>query len=77
MPTVIGKFAVDGTTLYGVGDSGTYRLDAHSEWELLSADVPDNILSLVVSNDRLYVGTHNHGMFHISLKERMDIANSF
>ena len=75
--TVIDKIAVDGTTLYGVGDSGTYRLDAHSEWELLSADVPDNILSLVVSNDRLYVGTHNHGMFHISLKEQMDIANSF
>ena len=77
MPTVIDKFAVDGTTIYGVGDSGAYRLDVHSEWELLSADVPDNILSLVVSNDRLYVGTHDHGMFHISLKEQMDIADSF
>ena len=77
MPTVIDKFAVDGTTIYGVGDSGAYRLDVHSEWELLSADVPDNILSLVVSNNQLYVGTHDHGMFHISLKEQMDIANSF
>jgi len=77
MPTVIDKFAVDGTRIYGVGDSGAYRLDAHSEWELLSADVPDSILSLVVSKDRLYVGTHDHGMFHISLKEQTDIANSF
>ena len=77
MPTVIDKIAVDGTTIYGAGDSGAYRLDAHSEWELLSADVPDNILSLVFSNDRLYVGTHDHGMFHISLKEQMDIADSF
>lgn len=77
MPTVIDKFAVDGTTIYGVGDSGAYRLNTHSEWELLSADLPNSIRSLVISNDRLYVGTYNHGMFHISLKEQMDIANSF
>ena len=77
MPTVINKFAVDGTTIYGVGDSGAYRLDAHSEWKLLAADVPDNILSLVISKDRLYVGTHDRGMFHISVKDHMDIANSF
>ena len=76
-PTIIDKFAVDGTTIYGVGDSGAYRLDAHSEWRLLSRDVPNNILSLVVNNDRLYVGTHDRGMFHISVKEHMDIANSF
>ena len=77
MPIVIDKFAVDGTTIYGASDSGAYRLDVHSEWELLSADVPDRIQSLVVSNDRLYVGTHSHGMFHISIKEQTDIANSF
>ena len=77
MPTVIDRLAVDGTTIYGIGDSGAYRLDARSEWELLSAEVPDNILSLVISKDRLYVGTHNSGMFHISVKEQMDIANSF
>ena len=78
MPTVIDKFAVDGTTIYGVSDSGAYQLDAYSEWELLSADIPNSpIISLVISNDRLYVGTHDHGMFHISLKEQMDIANSF
>ena len=77
MPTVIDRFAVDGTTIYGVGDSGAYRLDVHSEWELLSADVPNSIRFLVISNDRLYAGTHDDGMFHISLKEQMDIANSF
>ncbi|MYC76634.1 sigma-70 family RNA polymerase sigma factor [Candidatus Poribacteria bacterium] len=77
MPIVIDKFAVDGTIIYGVGGSGAYQLDARSEWELLSADVPDSILSLVISKDRLYIETHSHGMFHISLKEKMDIANSF
>ena len=76
--TVIDRFAVDGTTLYGVGDSGAYRLDPHGKWELLSSDVPNSpITSLVISNDRLYAGTYDHGMFHISLEARMDIANSF
>ncbi|MDE0396751.1 MAG: sigma-70 family RNA polymerase sigma factor [Candidatus Poribacteria bacterium] len=77
MPTVIDRFAVDGTTVYGVGDSGAYRLDAHSKWELLSSEVPSGIESLVISNDRLYVGTRDHGMFHISLEAQIDIANAF
>ena len=77
MPTVINRFAVDGTTVYGVGDGGTYRLDAHSKWELLSSEVPSGIESLVISNDRLYVGTRDHGMFHISLEAQIDIANAF
>ena len=77
MPTVIDRFAVDGTTVYGVGDSGAYRLDAHSKWELLSSEVPSGIESLVISNDRLYVGTRDRGMFHISLEAQIDIANAF
>ena len=77
MPTVIDRFATDSTTIYGVGDSGAYRLDTHGEWELLSSEVPNSIQSLVISNDRLYVGTRDHGMFHISLEEQTDIANSF
>ena len=78
MHTVIDRFAVDGTTLYGVGDSGAYCLDTHGKWELLSAEVPNSpIVSLIISNDRLYVGTYDHGMFHISLEAQMDIANSF
>ena len=75
MPTIIDRFAVDGTTIYGVGDSGAYRLDAHGKWELLSPEVPNGIQSLVISNDRLYVGTDDNGMFHISIEEQMDIAN--
>ena len=75
--TVIDRFATDGTTLYGAGDSGAYRLDAQGKWELLSAEVPNRVRSLVLSNDRLYVGTRYHGMFHISLTEQTHITNSF
>ena len=77
MPTVIDRFTVDGTTIYGISDSSAYRLDADSKWKLLSSEVPSRIQSLVTSNGRLYVGTRDHGMFHISLEEQMDIAKAF
>ena len=78
MHTVIDRFATDGTTIYGVGDSGAYRLVPRGKWELLTSDVPNSpIESLVISNDRLYAGTYYRGMFYISIEEQMDIANSF
>ena len=76
-PTVIDRFAVDGTTIYGIGESGAYRLDAHGKWKLLSSGVPSSVQSFVLSNDRLYVGTDDHSMFHISLEEQTHITNSF
>ena len=75
MPTIIDRFAVDGTTIYGIGENGAYRLAAHGKWELLSSEVPNSIQSLVISNNRLYVGTDDNGMFHISIEEQTDIAN--
>ena len=69
MPTVINRFTADSTTIYGVGDRGAYRLDAHDKWELLSSEVPSEIHSFVTSNDRLYVGTRDQGMFYISLEK--------
>ncbi len=69
MPTVINRVTADSTTIYGVGDSGAYRLDAHDKWEPLASEVPSEIHSFVTNNDRLYVGTRDQGMFHISLEE--------
>ena len=77
MPTVIDKFAVDGTTIYGIGDSGAYRLEAHGKWELLFAEVPSRIQSFVISSDRLYVETRHQGMFHISFTEIGDAEARF
>jgi RNA polymerase sigma factor (sigma-70 family) len=78
MPIIIEKFATDGTTLYGVGKNGAYRLDAAGDWDLISSEVPNgSIKSLVISNNQLYIATHSDGIFHISLEEQMDIANSF
>ena len=66
---VIERLAVDGTTIYGAGDNGVYRLEPEGEWKQVSPDVPGNVLALVVDRDKLYVATERRGMFHISLKE--------
>jgi len=66
---VIERLAVDGPTIYGAGDNGVYRLEAHDEWNQISPNVPGKVLALVVDRDRLYVATERRGMFHISLEE--------
>ena len=66
-PIVIDRFAVDGTTVYGAGDTGVYRLE--SEWQQISPEAPGKVISLIVSNDKLYIATEQRGLFHISLEE--------
>ena len=72
---VIDRFAVDGTTIYGAGDKGVYRLEAQGEWEQVSPEVPGKVLVLVANRDRLYVATQRRGMFHISLAEEGDAVS--
>lgn len=72
---VIDKFAVDGTTVYGAGDTGGYRLNTRKQWEQISSEVPDTISDLVIANDKLYSatdllsGAKEKGLFYISLEE--------
>ncbi len=66
---VIVKFAVDMTTVYGINDEGTYRLDAQNQWEKISSGTLGEVASLVVMNDRLYSASASDGIFHISLAE--------
>lgn len=68
----IDRFAVNGATLYGAGDTGVYSLDAHGEWKQIAPSAPGKVLSLVVHRDRLYMATERRGMFHISLAEEED-----
>ena len=66
---VVDRFAVDGVTVYGAGDTGVYRSDTRERWEQISPSVPDKVLSLVISNDSLYIATQQHGIFHRPLGE--------
>ena len=67
---VIDKFAVDGTSVYGAGDAGVYRLDDRRLSGQVFPSVPDKVLSLVVENGRLCLVTKYLGMFQISLEEK-------
>ena len=69
--TVINKFAVHHTSVYGADAAGIYRLDTRGKWEQVSASVPDKIVSLAVSNDRLYIATQQRGIFHIPLEAQL------
>ena len=72
---VIDRFAVDGSTVYGAGDKGVYRLDAQDKWKQISPVVPGKVLSLVIDRNRLYVATERRGIFHISLEENEYLVN--
>ena len=64
---IINRFAVDGSKVYGIGDAGVYHLDTHSRWKQISTDVPDEIRSLGITNDRLYSIVGRQGIFYTSL----------
>ena len=66
---VVDRFAVDGVTVYGAGDTGVYRSDTRGRWAQISPSVPDKVISLVISNDSLYIATQQHGIFHRLLGE--------
>ena len=69
---VINQFALDGTQVYGVGDTGVYRLETRGRWEQVSSEVPDVIRSLAVNNGRLYSAVKGRGISHIPLEEAAD-----
>ena len=62
-------FSVDGPRVYGVGDTGIYGLDADDRWSQLASEVPGEVVSLGIMNNRLYSATKNRGIFQLSLAE--------
>ncbi len=72
---VIDRFAVDSTAVYGAGDAGLYRLDTYGKWRQVLPSVPGKVISLVVSNNVLYIATDHGGLFHISLEEEWSKAS--
>ena len=66
---IIDKFVVDYSKVYGVGDSGVYRLDTHNQWKQISSEVPDKTTAFAILNNKLYSATEEQGILHISLEE--------
>ena len=66
---IIDRFAMEGSSFYGAGDKGVYSLSSRGRWEQILANIPDKVISLSASHDKLYIGTEKRGIFHTSLEE--------
>ncbi len=49
-------------------DTGIYRLESGT-WEQVVSEVPDDVTSLAVDGDTLYVGTQSNGMLHFNFEK--------
>lgn len=65
---IIDRFAMDRPNFYGAGDMGVYRLDSHGKWKQISSNIPDKVISLSASHDKLYIATEQSGIFHTSIE---------
>ena len=65
---IIGRLAVDGTTLYGVSKTGVHQLK-NGAWKEVASEVPERVSSLAVDGNVLYVGTQSSGVLHFNLNE--------
>ena len=67
-PLVIEKMAVDGTTVYGATAQQIYQLKENSNrWEPITPEVPNEIISLAVDGNTLYVGTRGSGVLRFTI----------
>ena len=62
-------FAVVGPKVYGAGDMGVYGLDTDGRWRQFASEVPGEVVSLDIINNKLYGATKDRGIFQISLAE--------
>ena len=73
---VIDKFAMDGTTVYGISDihahpaRRVYQLKKDTNtWKQVTPEIPNRVTSLVVEGKTLYIGTIGRGVLRFTLKE--------
>ena len=64
---IMEHLANDGNTLYGVKDTGIYRLESGT-WENVVSEMPESVTSLAADGKTLYVGTETQGMLHYTLE---------
>ena len=64
---IIDRFAVVGTTIYGISDIGAYRLDIGNQWKQVSSEALGETVDLAILNDKLYSAIKDRGIYHISL----------
>ena len=60
------RIVADGSTLYGVCDSGVYQVDNQTDtWKHIAPVPPHAATSLAVDGDTFYIGTKQNGVFRL------------
>ena len=60
---VMDRIAVNGTTVYGVCNSGVYQVDTQTNmWKQISPEVPYTVTSFTVNDNMFYIGTKHNGV---------------
>ena len=61
---IMDRIAVDGTTAYGVSDSGVYQVDTQtSVWKQIISELPHTATSFTIDGNTFYIGTKQNGVF--------------
>ena len=69
-PLIVGRFAVDGTTVYGTAKRKVYQLKEDSNtWQQVTPEIPYPVNCLDIDGNTLYVGTNGRGVLRFSLDE--------
>ena len=60
---IMDRIAVDGTTAYGVCDSGVYQVDSETNtWKQIIPELPHTVISFAVDGNTFYIGTKQNGV---------------
>ena len=60
---IMDRIAVDGTTAYGVCDSGIYQVDHRtSTWKQIIPELPHTPISFAIDGNTFYIGTKQNGV---------------
>lgn len=65
---IINQFALDSTKVYGIADTGVYRLDTSGHSEQIASEVPEGVDALAITNGRLYGAVQERGIFNMPLE---------
>ena len=68
---IMDRITVDGTTTYGVCDSGVYQIDNQaSGWQQIVPEVPHTTTAFAIDDDTFYIGTKRNGVFRFQRNDR-------
>ena len=69
-PIPMAQLAVNGAILYGVSQTGAYRLANRTGiWKQVASEIPRRVTSLAVAGNLLYIGTEHHGILRLPLTD--------